>query len=168
MTFVSTFQKMRQIYGFCPCCDEPFRLSDASLFFRSKPPTTEFDQIDAAWEKVERQKEYFEDIEEEIRQLARERGQRAAQRRVRSIVPFLKERRIEPADVKVLFHPVEYVVFRGLYHQNCAGIEFVDHLPESQYQERVLNSISESLKAGNVEWQTYRVNDDATVVLEEE
>ncbi len=168
MSFVASFQTMRQIYGFCPCCGEPFRLSDATLFFRSRPPQTEFDLIEADRDKLDRQINRFEENEEGIRQAAREKGQRAARRRVRSIVPLLWNRKIEPSDVKVLFHPVEYVVFRGLNEQNCSAIDFVDHPPESQNRERVLKSISDSLEAGNVEWQTFRVSDEGTVALEEE
>src|SRR6266699_1311133 len=166
MSLVTTFQAMRELYGFCPCCGEPFRLSETSLFFRSRPPLTEFDRVEAARDRLEGQIENFEEREEEIRQTAREKGQRAAHRRVRSIVPLLRDMKIEPSDVKVLFHPVEYVVFHGLNDENCSAIDFVDHPPESQNQERVLRSISDSLKAGNVEWQTFRVSDEGTVALE--
>lgn len=166
MSFVKDYQEMRKVYGFCPCCDQPFRLSDVELFLRSRPPITEFDRMDADWAKVERQIESFEAREFRIRETAKELGRRAAQKRLRTIAPFLNKQRIQPSDVKVLFDPVEYVVFRNLGDRGCSAIDFVDHPPESSSQERTIRSIQDSLQSGRVEWHTYRITDEGVVVRE--
>ena len=40
MSSVQVFQEMKKIYGICPCCGEPFRLSDTTPFTRASPPPT--------------------------------------------------------------------------------------------------------------------------------
>jgi predicted Holliday junction resolvase-like endonuclease len=166
MSLISDFQEMRKIYGFCPCCDEPFRLSDAELFLRGRPPRTVFDDLQLNWDKVERQIERFESQEQAIRERARELGRIAAQRRIQKIAPFLRLQKIEPGDVKVLFDPVEYVVFRRLRNRECNAIDFVDHPPETKLGERRIKSIDNTLRGGRVEWHTFRVTDDGRVVSE--
>lgn len=166
MSILNLYQEMRTIYGFCPCCDDPFRLSDVELFIRSRPALTEFDRLDSEWEKLDRQIEKFEERESAIRTIAKELGRKAAQKKVRSIAPFLQKQKIEPADVKVIFNPVEYVVFRDLKDRECTGVDFVDHPSESIPHERTIKSIDHVLRAGNIEWHTYRVTDEGLVVHE--
>ena len=166
MSFVGAYQEMRKIYGFCPCCDEPFRLSDVELFLRARPPVTDFDRMHAAVERLNRKIERFDEKEQQIREKAKDLGRRAARRRIRAIAPFLRVQEIEPADVKVLFDPVEYVVFRNLRDRACSAVDFVDHPPESKARELVIKSIQDTLRAGNIEWHTYRVSDDGNIVRE--
>ena len=67
MKLVSAFQEMKRIYGFCPCCGELFRLSDAELFTKGAPPRTPFDRVADALERIERRAERFGEREAELR-----------------------------------------------------------------------------------------------------
>lgn len=140
MNILTVFAEMKAIFGICPCCNELFRLSDASIYAKVPPPRTEFDRIETAFDRLQREVERFEEKEEGIREAARRRGQRAASRHLQELAPFFVKRKIEPEDVKVLFHPVEYLVFRGLSEDNCDALLFVDHLPDSRERERVQKS----------------------------
>ena len=40
MNVLTVFTEMKAIYGFCPCCDELFRLSDATIYTKLPPPRT--------------------------------------------------------------------------------------------------------------------------------
>jgi predicted Holliday junction resolvase-like endonuclease len=164
MNLVSIFQEMTRIFGFCPCCGELFRLSEATLFTKDPPPRTEFDRIADSQRRLERRVEKFEDEEADLREAAARRGQASALRRLRRIVPEFSARKINPMDVKVLFHPIDYVVFRGLSQGEARDIAFVDRPPSSTLHERVQRSINRVIKAGNIEWQTLRIDQDGKVV----
>jgi predicted Holliday junction resolvase-like endonuclease len=153
MNIVRTWAEMRRIYGFCPCCDEVFRLSEVDVFTKTAPSRTEFDRLDAAVER-------FDQRQDAIRADAREKGQRAALRRLRRLAPLFPARDVRLHEVKVLFHPVEFVAFRGLSDDRCSAIVFVDRPAESSRRERLQQSLRRAIRAGNLEWQTLRVDAD--------
>lgn len=163
MGLLNFFQGIKGIFGFCPCCSEPFRLSDATLFTRGRPPETAFDRLYKSRDRYVTALERFEEKQGTIRDAARIRGQRAAHRRLRHLVPFLAQRHVHPLDVKVLFHPVEYVVFHGLHNRQCRRIELVTHPPGDRATELLQGSISQSIEAGSVEWQTWRVTEGGSI-----
>lgn len=164
MKLVEVFNELKRIYGICPCCGEPFRLSEAVLFTKTAPPKTVFEKLDDAYDRLDRQNERFEEKEEELREEARRLGQLEARRRLREIAPFFVARRIDPHDVKLLFHPVEYVVFRGMQNDRCASVDFIDHPPVNRDREKIQRSLDSAITAGNLEWQTFRIGEDGRVV----
>jgi predicted Holliday junction resolvase-like endonuclease len=163
MNVVRVLNEMKRIYGICPCCAEPFRLSEAALFTKSAPPRTVFERMDDAYSRLERRSEKFDENEEEIRESARRLGQLAARRRLREIAPFFTARKIDPQDVKLLFHPVEYVVFSGMQNDRCASVDFIDHPPADRDRETIQCSLEQAIRAGNLEWQTFRIGEDGRV-----
>lgn len=166
MSFAETFNEMKRIYGFCPCCGEIFRLSDATLLTRIRPPKTSFDRLRERENRLVRQQQRFDDAEEQIRDEARRLGQLAARRRLRAIAPFFSRRRIELRDVKVLFHPVEYIVFRGMSGKNCLSVDFIDHPAESVDRERIQSSLQATISSGRIDWQTFRIDEYGRVKVE--
>ena len=66
----------------------------------------------------------------------------------------------------MLFHPVEYIVFRGLSDDECVALLFVDHPPDSHERERLQESLDQAIKKGNLEWQTFRIDSEGRVVQE--
>lgn len=167
MNFVQAFQEMKRIHGFCPCCGEVFRLSEATVFTKGAPPATPFDKVEREQAKVDRAVEKFEEKEEAIREHATALGQKAAKKKLKRIAGYFVERGVDPQDVKTLFHPVDYVVFRGLNGKQVKAIELVDRPPTSSAREKLQKSIRGALKAGNVEWRTWRIDADAGRVEEE-
>jgi predicted Holliday junction resolvase-like endonuclease len=158
---------MKRVYGICPCCDIPFRLSEATLFTKVAPPKTVFEKIDEAYERAESRIELFEEREEQqIRDASRRLGRLAAQKRLRKIAPFFVRRKIDPQDVKLLFHPVDYVVFRGMQDDRCASVDFIDHPPNTRERETIQRSLGRSIAAGNLEWQTFRIGESGDVTLD--
>jgi predicted Holliday junction resolvase-like endonuclease len=166
MNVLTVFTEMKAIYGFCPCCGELFRLSDATIFTKLPPPGTEFDKVGTSFERLQKEVARFEEKEESIREAARRKGQRTAHRRLRALAPFFVEGKTKPKDVKVLFHPVEYIVFPGLSERNCDALLFVDHPPDSHERECLQKSLDHAIKKGNIEWQTFRVDSEGRVVKE--
>lgn len=165
-TMLALFSDAKRIYGFCPCCDELFRLSNIHLYTKEAPAPTPFDDLDRAVDRLDRSSKLFASREKEIREEAKRVGQVAARKRLKKLAPFFADQRITPKDVKVLFHPVEYVVFCGLTEKNCSTIEFVDRPADSRPRERIQTSIRHALEEGNLAWQTYRITDEGRVELE--
>jgi predicted Holliday junction resolvase-like endonuclease len=163
LSFVGTFNDLKRIYGFCPCCDEPFRLSDALLFTAQPPPKTAFDRVADAERRLVRAENKFDEAKEAIKQAARERGQKAALRRLRRISPSFGEMRINPMDVKILFDPVDYIAFPGLSNEKPGRITFIDAPAANSEEERIQSSIEKAIDAGNLEWCTLRIGDEGTI-----
>lgn len=163
MNLLAIFQEFKRIFGICPCCSEVFRLSDAMLFTRDKPPETPFDHLARREALLERQVERFDEQECDLRAQAVARGQSDAQKRLREVCPRFIGHHDDPHDIKVLFHPVQYVAFRGLTAREPTDVEFIDAPPQSKAAERLHQSIDATIAAGNIEWQTYRVGEDGCV-----
>jgi predicted Holliday junction resolvase-like endonuclease len=161
---VNSFQEMKRIHGFCPCCGELFRLSDATLFTREAPPKTPFDRVADAQDRLARAIEQFEEREHEIRMAATQRGQRAARKRLKRIAPFFVERRIVPQDVKVIFSPVNYVVFQGMTDGEPKSIDLIDGPAASSSHEKAQKSIERAIQKGNLEWQTFHIDREGRVL----
>jgi len=166
MSFATTFNEMKRIYGFCPCCGELFRLSELTLFTSGKPPRTVFDDIAAQSQRLDRLEQRFDEKEELVREEARKKGQADARRRLRAIAPFFTGRKIELRDVKVLFHPVEYVVFRGMSDRQCLSVDFVDHPALDGTREKIQASLDQAISQGRIDWQTFRISDEGRVIVE--
>ncbi len=155
---VAAFQEFRYIFGICPCCRELFRLSDAYIHTKGRAPRTLFDRLSERRRRLEVAEEKLGAEEASLREAARARGLRRAKRSLKRIDPTFSGKGLDPQDVKVLFSPVEYVVFDGLNTERLRRVLFVDRAPESLDRERVQESLCSALHKGNIEWKTLRVS----------
>jgi predicted Holliday junction resolvase-like endonuclease len=71
---------------------------------------------------------------------------------------------LNPDDAKVLFHPVDYVVFKGM---KSAGpikeIAFLDRETKSKERRTIQKSIERAVEKEHYEWLTIRVNEDGSI-----
>ncbi len=167
MNPVRWLQEAQRIHGVCPCCDTVFRLSQAQVFINARPPTTPFDKHAAAVARFERSVMQWESERDIILEEQRQRGIAAADAELNKISPVFIGRGISPRDVKVLFDPVRYVVFRGMTANDMTGIELIDNEPTTTTHERLVCSIGDAIKKGNVDWATWRVTDAGRVIKEQ-
>lgn len=165
MNLVSIFRDFKRIYGFCPCCQKLFRLSDTALFTRQAPPRTDFDRLKMDWKKVEDRRSRLEAQRAKIKKKACAAGQVALNKRLRIFQPFFSRQRLNVKDVKVLFDPVDYLAFRGLGDGDCKELMFIDREPNSDSQERLHKSMRRVIDSGNLEWKTIRIADDGTITV---
>jgi predicted Holliday junction resolvase-like endonuclease len=70
---------------------------------------------------------------------------------------------LDPQDVKVIFDPVEYVVFDGLSGERLRRILLMGEPPASKKQEKVHRSLASAVRKGNMEFLTLRVTKEGTV-----
>lgn len=162
MSLLAVFQKFKSIRGLCPCCGKVFRLSDATLFTRGKPPKTPFDRVEEARQRFEELVGSWNEERGELQEAANRRGDRQARRWLRRVAPIFKLRGTHPKDVKALCHPVDYIAFCRTA-VTYSAIVFLDRPAESRAREAIQTSLEACIQNGNLEWQTWRVSKDGVV-----
>ncbi len=161
------FAIQRSIFGLCPCCGELFRLSDTKVFLKTKPKKDWMDILRARDGRLDQVEERIDDTEESLREKARVAGRRTAQLAIRRIDPVFAPRRLNADDAKVLFHPVDYVVFRGMKDQGrIREIILLDGETTAPERMRLQKSIEKAVASGNYEWLTVRVQEDGAIAEE--
>jgi predicted Holliday junction resolvase-like endonuclease len=164
---VRFFAIQRSIFGLCPCCGELFRLSDTKVFLKTKPKKDWMDILRARDGRLDQVEERIDDTEEALREKARVAGRRTAQLAIRRIDPVFAPRRLNADDAKVLFHPVDYVVFRGMKgHGTIREIILLDGETTAPERMSLQKSIEKTVGSGNYEWLTVRVQEDGAIVEE--
>lgn len=167
---VDFFSLHRQIFGVCPHadCGALFRLSDCHIYLRTKPARDWMDALDRMDAQLASLEEELEEKVEEMREKAREKGRRRAQQTICRIDPIFTPRRLNPDDAKVIFHPIDYVVFNGMKESvRMKNIILLDREGTTADQRRLQSSIQKTVEKGRFAWQTLRVGDDGTVTTEE-
>jgi predicted Holliday junction resolvase-like endonuclease len=164
---VRFFAIQRNIFGLCPCCGEIFRLSDCRVYLRTKPQRDWMDILESKDNRLNRKEEKIDEIEEALREKARASGRRMARRAITRIDPVFAPRHLNADDAKVLFHPVDYVVFCGMKDSGIVKeIVLLDRKAEVPKRRRVQRSIEKVVEAGKYDWLTVRVQNDGTIVEE--
>lgn len=164
---VRFFAVQRSVFGLCPCCGELFRLSDSRVFLKTRPKKDWMDTLRARDARLHEVEEQIDDAEEALREKARIVGRRLARLAVRRIDPVFAPRRLNADDAKVLFHPVDYVVFRGMKEQGTIKeIILLDGETRAPDRIRLQKSIEKVIEIGNYEWLTVRVQEDGAIVEE--
>jgi len=167
---VDFFSLNRQIFGTCPHpdCGEIFRLSDCRVYLGKKPASDWMDALEREDNRLARLEAKLREKEEAVREKAREKGRSLAQRRVRQIDSIFTPRRLNPDDAKVIFHPIDYVVFNGMKgRERMKNVILLDREGVTTEQRRLQRSIEKTVEKGRLAWQTLRIGDDGTVKVEE-
>jgi predicted Holliday junction resolvase-like endonuclease len=125
------------------------------------------DRVETETERLETSEERLNGIEHGLREKAREKGRRLAHRAIKRIDPVFGPRNLNADDAKVLFHPVDFVVFKGLNSQSrIKELIFLDRESNSTEARRLQRSIEKTIEQGKYEWLTIRVSDDGKIVEE--
>jgi predicted Holliday junction resolvase-like endonuclease len=163
---VKFFALQRQIFGICPKCEDFFRLSECKIFKKKPVPdwkdeiTLEKDRLDEAEEKLEEKKK-------ELQRKAQEKGRISAQLAVKKIDPIFTPRKLNPDDAKVIFHPIDYIVFNGMKApEPIKNIILLDREEKGTDHRALQKSIEKVVEHENYEWQTLRVKEDGKIKVE--
>ena len=160
------FQYQRQVFGICTCCGEFFRLSDCKLYQDDKPTSDWLDKL----QKEERRLELLEvkvvEELEQFKQQAREKGRLTANKMVKAVDKVFHPQQLNPDDAKVIFHPVDYVVFNGMKDDATEGMKnilLLDSEKKTTEGKAIQKSIMKAVDKGNYEWITLRVENDGSI-----
>jgi predicted Holliday junction resolvase-like endonuclease len=160
------FQYQRQIFGICTCCGEFFRLSDCKVYQEAKAPTDWLDKLEKDERRIDLEEEKIIEALEELKQAAREKGRNTANRMVKQVDKVFHPQKLNPDDAKVIFHPVDYVVFNGMKDNKTEGLKnilLLDGEKRSTEGKKIQKSIIKAVDKGNYEWITLRVENDGGI-----
>src|SRR4030042_4111717 len=105
---VKFFNLQRQIFGICPKCQDFFRLSDCKIYIKKKPVADWMDKITLEEDRLDDAEEKLEEKKKDLQKKAQEKGRKSAQLAVKKIDPIFSARKLNPDDVKGIFHPIDY------------------------------------------------------------
>ncbi len=160
------FQYQRQIFGICTCCGDFFRLSDCKVYQEAKAPTDWLDKIEKDERRMDLEEEKLIMVLEELKQSARERGRKTASKMVKEVDIVFHPQKLNPDDAKVIFHPVDYVVFNGMKENKTEGLDnilLLDGEKRTTEGKQIQKSIMKAVDKGNYEWITLRVENDGGI-----
>lgn len=159
------FQLQRQIFGVCPHTGNVFRLSDCHIYVKKKPKPDWLQQIEAAQVKISNAEEKLDEKEEAIREKARIAGRSEATKMVRKIDKIFHPLKLNPDDSKVIFHPVDYIVFNGMKTGQMKNLILMDKAKGTS-DKRLQQSIQKVIEKKNYEWITLRVEENGNIKQE--
>jgi predicted Holliday junction resolvase-like endonuclease len=164
---VTFYRIQRNIFGVCPRSGDLFRLSDCKVYLRARPTKDWMDDLERQQELLSRKEEKLDDLEEELREAARVKGRKRALQVIKRVDPVFTPRKLNPDDAKVLFHPIDYLVFNGMKSGAVRNLIFLDRKGATKQRIGLQNSVEKVIERGNYEWRTLRVEDDGTVKEQE-
>lgn len=164
---VKFFSLQRQIFGICPECQDFFRLSDCNIFLKKKPIPDWMDEIIKEKERLTGLEEKLEEKRGGLQKQAREKGRKLGQKAVRKIDPVFTPRKLNPDDAKVIFHPIDFIVFNGMKKiDSIKNIILLDREEKGKDHRSLQKSIERVVERENYEWQTLRVKEDGKIKVE--
>jgi predicted Holliday junction resolvase-like endonuclease len=163
---VKFFGLQRQIFGVCPKCQDIFRLSGCKIYIRKKPIADWMDKITLEENRLDGLEEKLEEKKKDLQEKAREAGRKLAQRAVKKIDPVFTPHKLNPDDAKVIFHPIDYVVFDGLKKESIKKIILLDRQEKGTEHRGLQKSIEKAVEREKYGWQTLRVQEDGKIKVE--
>ena len=115
---IKFFSVQRQIFGVCSCCGDIFRLSDAKVYLKEKPQPGWMDKLHKSEERLDKQEDKINTEEAQTREIAREKGRKAAMESTKKIDTIFTPNNYNADDAKVMFHPVDFLIFNGMKEKN--------------------------------------------------
>lgn len=167
MIDVSKFLTLqRRIFGICPYCNDFFRLSDCHLYTKKRPLLDWKDKIERELERLDSVEIQINELKGEMREKAREEGRYLAEKAISEVDPIFFPRKLNPDDAKVIFHPIDYVVFNGMKSKEpMENIVLLDRETKTSAHKKLQKSIESTINHERYEWLTIRVKDDGNVCI---
>lgn len=164
---VKFFTLQGQIFGVCPKCEDFFRLSDCKIFIKKKPIPDWMDKVMLEKNRLDEIEKRLEEKKKDLQKKAQEKGRKRAQLVVKKIDPIFTPRKLNPDDAKVIFHPIDYIVFNGMKEsESIKNIILLDREEKGIDHRTLQKSIERVVERENYEWQTLRVKEDGKIKVE--
>jgi predicted Holliday junction resolvase-like endonuclease len=167
---ISFYSTLRELFVFCPACQKPHRLSDCKLFQKSKPESDWKEKLDKDLDRLGQMEELLEEKIELAREAARLVGRKSADKAIKQIDPIFAPLKLNCDDSKVIFHPLDFIVFHGMKNRDkpCEVTEIVllDKATKTGEALEVQKSIESAVQKKKFEWMTLRVEQDGEIKVE--
>ncbi|MBW2974073.1 hypothetical protein KY346_06825 [Candidatus Woesearchaeota archaeon] len=167
--FFEEFQEFRKILCVCPCCGELVRVSDLRLKTKGPAAKTWLDGFEDKVVALQKKEERFEEQEEKLREIAREKGRKEAETAVKKhISPELKALKLDPYDVKPILNPIDFVAFKGMTKKETAVDEviFLWHNLNNPILKKLRNQVMRVIYTKKYDWQVARIDENGKIKLE--
>jgi predicted Holliday junction resolvase-like endonuclease len=123
--------------------------------------------LESKEQKLDEAEERLGEKEEALREKARVRGRQMARHALRKIDTVFMPRNLNADDAKVIFHPVDYLVFNGMKAKGTVqDLLFIDRKAVTAEHRKIQQSIEKVVEKGRYEWQTLRVDEDGAIKAE--
>ncbi len=157
MSLLNALSAQREVFLICPDSGDIIRLSECVIEIPGKIPASPADKITKLREKLDADERKLDEKFNAEREKRAGLGRRAAIKQVGEVYPFIDPRKINPADVQVLFDPVLLVAFHGASDEEPdVDVEFIAKQPESEPEELRVETLKLAVKT--VAFKIYRVN----------
>lgn len=164
------YSSLRQIFGVCDCCGEIFRVSDCNLYQKQKNVADWKEKIDSEISRLDNLENKLQEKIELAKEAAREAGRKAADKHIRKIDPIFSPLKLNPNDAKVIFHPVDFIVFNGMNNnksnKEIKNISLLDKNGKNGEHKIIQDSIDKAISRSNYEWLTLRVEENGSITEE--
>jgi predicted Holliday junction resolvase-like endonuclease len=162
------FQQFRKILCVCPCCGDLVRVSDLRLKAKGPVIKTWLDEYAVKEQKIAKKEAAFAEEAEKLRELAREKGRKAAEEIFQGAVcPSLRSLSLDPFDVKPILHPIDFIVFKGMTKEESIS-DII--LLTREHNCPSINPIREQIKTAisnhKYDWQIARISEEGQITLE--
>jgi predicted Holliday junction resolvase-like endonuclease len=160
------FQLQRQIFGVCPHTGNVFRLSDCHIYVKKKPEPDWLQKIEISQTKIDNISDKLDEREEEVAEQARIKGRRDASAAIKKFDKCFNPRKLNPDDSKVIFNPIDYIIFNGMKSGLMKNVLLVDSIKTTTADKQIQKSIDKVVEKGNYEWITLRIEDNGNIKQE--
>jgi len=161
------FQYQREIFGICPCCDEFIRLSDCKIYKDERKSSDWLDKLGNEERKLDTLEAQITEDLKFYNEEAREKGRKEANKKIKKVDKIFTPQKLNPDDAKVIFHPVDFVVFNGMKNgsngEALKNIVLLDSEKNTTEHKQVQNSIIKTIENQSYEWITLRVDVDGNI-----
>lgn len=157
------FQLQRQIFGICPHTGNVFRLSDCHIYVKKRPEPDWLQKIEAEQLRIDNISEKLDERKTLVAEQAKIIGRKEADNAVRKFDKVFKPKKLNADDSKVIFHPIDYIVFNGMKSGLMKNIILMDRVKSSSSEKQVQKSIAKVIERQNYEWITLRVEDNGNI-----
>lgn len=121
-------------------------------------------------EKVSRAEEKLDAKEAEIREKAKDKGRKEAAKQVKKVDKIFAPLKLNVDDSKVIFHPVDFVVFNGMKKvtpdTQMKELVLLDSKRTGPERKKLQQSIEKAVEKDNYEWITLRVEENGKITEE--
>lgn len=163
----SLIKDQRHIFGVCPDCHGLFRLVDVKISYKTAYIPDWYDKIQRKQERWDMKLEELKGKERELKGKAIEKATRTQlPRLLKKIIPTFVSGKINPHDVKTIFHPIDFVAFDGLNNEDVKRVCLMDKKTSDKGRVAIQQSISDAIKSDAIEWKTVRIGSAGEITTE--
>jgi predicted Holliday junction resolvase-like endonuclease len=169
-TLDAFFKEERHIFGVCPNpeCRSISRFTDLRVSYRSKYVKDWLDEVEDELASWEQKTSNLKDRQKDLKQKSIDEARRTIlPKKLRAISPLFQKRGIQPEDIKVVSHPVDFIAFDGLITaESLKRVVLLESVASGRLRSGIENSIKRAVDNDKYDWSVLRVDENGVVTQE--